>query len=224
MVSEVVKPNGQPAKVGIRERNKLERRSRIVHAARAVFQEKGFAAATTREIAERANVGTGTVFLYARDKRELLIMIINDEFDAMNERAVATVPRRASLVTQLVHYFAPQLRFWADDIELARLATAETHAALTRPRDGRAETERLHDRRIRTFAALTSIVAQAQERNGFDAACGPELAAHLIFDIHIGENRKWLSGEQPTYENGVERLREILTFALKGFGGTRASR
>jgi AcrR family transcriptional regulator len=218
------RPNPEaPAKLGIRERNKLERRARIVSAARSVFNEKGFAAATTREIAERANVGTGTVFLYARDKRELLIMIINDELDAMNERAVATAPRRAPLVTQLMHYFAPQLRFWADDIALARLATAETHAALTRPRDGRAETERLHDRRIKTFAALTSFVEQAQARNAFSPDCDPELVAHLIFDIHIGENRKWLSGEHPTYEDAMERLRIVLTFALKGFGGTRVS-
>jgi hypothetical protein len=149
-------------------------------------------------------------------------MIINDEFDAINERAVATVPGKASLVTQLVHYFAPQLRFWADDIALARLATAETHAALTRPRDGAPETERLHDRRVHTLAALTELVARSQRRNGFSADCDPELAAHLIFDIHIGENRKWLSRERPTYQNGVDRFREVLTFALKGFGGTRA--
>lgn len=206
-----------PAKLGVRERNKLERRSRIVQAAREVFRDKGFAAATTREVAERAGVGAGTIFLYARDKRELLVMIVNDQFDALNERAFATLPRNAPLVTQLVHYFSPQLRFWAKDIDLARVASAEMHAAWSRPPDAMPESERLHSRRGRTFEQLTDIVAQARRRKLVTRACDPELAAHLIFDVHIGENRKWMSGQKPAYREAVARLRKVLTFALQGF-------
>jgi AcrR family transcriptional regulator len=206
-----------PPATGVRERNKLERRQRIVQAAREVFREKGFAAATTREVAELAGVGAGTVFLYARDKRELLIMIVNDEFDALNERAYATIPRTAPIVTQLVHYFSPQLRFWSEDVGLARLTSNEMHAALSSPRTAMPESERLHNRRRKTFEQLTDIVAEARRRKLVTSACDPELAAHLIFDIHIGENRKWLSGEKPTYRDGVVRLRKVLTFALQGF-------
>ncbi len=35
--------------------------------------------ATARAICERADVATGTLFLYARDKRELLFLVFRDE-------------------------------------------------------------------------------------------------------------------------------------------------
>ena len=64
---------------GLRERQKTERRRRIEAAARAVFREKGYEAATTREIAARAEVSIGTLFAYAADKRDLLAMVYRDE-------------------------------------------------------------------------------------------------------------------------------------------------
>src|SRR5690606_35807052 len=64
---------------GLRERNKREKRARIERAARELFERKGFEAATARAIAARARVGLGTLFLYARDKRELLFLVFAEE-------------------------------------------------------------------------------------------------------------------------------------------------
>ena len=82
-----------PAKLGLRERGKLEKRRRIRQAARDVFLEKGYDDATTREIAERADVAIGTLFVYAKDKRDLLMMIINDDLDQLNQSLVETRAR-----------------------------------------------------------------------------------------------------------------------------------
>src|ERR1700687_1389220 len=60
----------QPPAGGLRERNKQEKLERIQHSARVLFTHKGFEETTTREIARRAGVGAGTLFLYAKDKRE----------------------------------------------------------------------------------------------------------------------------------------------------------
>ncbi|WP_256735273.1 helix-turn-helix domain-containing protein, partial [Variovorax sp. dw_954] len=82
------KPKSDPLPpVGLRARSKVDKRRRIMEAARAVFIEHGYDAATTREIAQRAEVSTGTVFVYARDKRDLLLQVVNDELDALNARA-----------------------------------------------------------------------------------------------------------------------------------------
>ena len=53
---------------GRREQNKLEKRARIIAAARALFKHKGFDATTTQEIAAAASVASGTIFTYARTK------------------------------------------------------------------------------------------------------------------------------------------------------------
>ena len=51
------------SELGRRERNKVEKLTRILDSARAVFAEKGEAAATTAEIADRADVSHATLFL-----------------------------------------------------------------------------------------------------------------------------------------------------------------
>ena len=69
--------------LGRRERGKIEKRRRICEATREVFRRKGYEAATTREIADLADVAIGTLFAYASDKRELLMMVINDDREAL---------------------------------------------------------------------------------------------------------------------------------------------
>lgn len=68
------------AQMGHRERNMLQKRSRILAAAAALFDERGFDGATTQEISDRADIATGTLFRYAPTKGQLLLMVFNEEF------------------------------------------------------------------------------------------------------------------------------------------------
>ncbi|WP_136053937.1 TetR/AcrR family transcriptional regulator [Microbacterium sp. K24] len=65
---------------GRRERNKQEKRERITSAAAELFAEHGIDEVTTQQIAERADVGTGTLFLYAKTKGELLLLVQNTHY------------------------------------------------------------------------------------------------------------------------------------------------
>ncbi len=60
-------------------------RLRILEAARAVFAERGFAKATAEEIANKANVGYGTFYLYFEDKRQALHTILAEVDDKLYE-------------------------------------------------------------------------------------------------------------------------------------------
>jgi len=63
--------------VGRRERNKQEKLDRITAAARELFTERGVDEVTTQEIADQADIGAGTLFLYAKSKGELLLLVQN---------------------------------------------------------------------------------------------------------------------------------------------------
>ena len=67
--------------VGRRERNKQEKLDRIVAAARELFADRGVDEVTTQQIAERADIGTGTLFLYAKTKGELLLLVQNSSYE-----------------------------------------------------------------------------------------------------------------------------------------------
>jgi AcrR family transcriptional regulator len=60
-----------------RRRNRIEdRRQQIVSAASTVFAEKGYQRATTREIADQADVSEGLIYSYFESKDHLLLAIL----------------------------------------------------------------------------------------------------------------------------------------------------
>lgn len=66
--------------VGRRERNKRAKLERIVAAASELFAEHGVDDVTTQQIAEKADIGSGTLFLYAKTKGELLLLVQNAHY------------------------------------------------------------------------------------------------------------------------------------------------
>ncbi|MGA0567363.1 TetR/AcrR family transcriptional regulator [Rathayibacter sp. KR2-224] len=65
---------------GRRERNKQEKLDRIMAGAKELFAERGVDDVTTQEIADRADIGAGTLFLYAKSKAELLLLVQNSTY------------------------------------------------------------------------------------------------------------------------------------------------
>jgi len=57
------------------ERKKTDKQRRILEAAIEIFADKGFAAASTSEIAQKAGVAEGTIFRHYKTKKELLLSI-----------------------------------------------------------------------------------------------------------------------------------------------------
>lgn len=81
-----------PTRLGRRERNKAEKRDRIVGAATTLFTERGYDNTTTQQVSEKADVAEGTLFRYAATKSELLLMVVNAKLRPVVEEAPNTDP------------------------------------------------------------------------------------------------------------------------------------
>src|SRR5471032_830719 len=81
------KPKPSRIKVAAKTRVSGDKYQRILDAAVSVFAEKGFHVARVSDVAERASVADGTIYLYFRNKEELLMTAINTAFDAFMSRA-----------------------------------------------------------------------------------------------------------------------------------------
>jgi len=57
------------------DKKKTDKQVRIVEAAIEIFSEKGFAATSTSEIAQKAGVAEGTIFRHYKTKKDLLLSI-----------------------------------------------------------------------------------------------------------------------------------------------------
>lgn len=74
-------------------------RDAIFEAAAELFEAKGYSGTNTKEIAENAGIGVGTLYFYFRDKRQLLLTMLADKvahyprLGMVNEEAVRRDPR-----------------------------------------------------------------------------------------------------------------------------------
>src|SRR5213592_3486907 len=91
--------------LGRRERNKQQKLDRITAAASELFAKYGVEEVTTQQIADKADIGTGTLFLYAKTKGELLLLVQNTHYAEALERGRAdaeTVPGVLDAVLAIV--------------------------------------------------------------------------------------------------------------------------
>lgn len=92
---------------GRRERNKQDKLDRITAAARELFTEFGVDDVTTQQIADKADIGTGTLFLYARTKAELLLLVQNSAYADALVRGTAAAERAAGTLDAVMAILRP---------------------------------------------------------------------------------------------------------------------
>jgi AcrR family transcriptional regulator len=196
---------------GLRERNKREKLERITRAARALFERKGFAATTAREIAERARVGTGTLFLYARDKRELLFLVFRDESQRLFEEADAASAARpdAPLPDALMELFGRFHDFYARQPELSAAIVQEL---FSRPY----EPERLGSLSREYGARVAARIERARARGELRADVPVADAAALCFAHYAFWTQTWLLSRLVPREEATRRLRDALRLQVEG--------
>lgn len=83
-------------------RDRVEEKERaILSAARAVFVKHGFERARMAEIARRAGVAEGTIYIYYKTKNDLLQAVVMQFWDGITDGAAKSVDSRADTFAQL---------------------------------------------------------------------------------------------------------------------------
>jgi len=199
-----------------RENGKLDKRRRIAAAARAAFSEFGYERANMRDIAKRAGVATGTLFLYAPDKRSLLLWILDEDLHRVTEvsfGALAAASPDDDVLDQFLFIFEARYRYWGSDPDLALhglIMARDSHAT---PESRIAYYE---NRRRPLQGRLTELVRTQQKRGTIRADEDPEIVAQLIHAIYNGALRVWLRSNDVDLARGVGELRQLLRLALEG--------
>ena len=99
----------EEAELGRRERNKNAKRERIVAAATELFAEHGFSGVTTQQISDRADVAAGTLFRYAANKAELILMVENATFEAALDAGTAAAAVHTDVIDAITALVLPVL-------------------------------------------------------------------------------------------------------------------
>lgn len=207
-----------------RENGKLDKRRRINEAARAVFTEFGYQRASMREIALRAGVATGTLFLYAPDKRNLLLWIVNDDLARVTATTFGDVKAGrvpGDLLEQLVYVFQARYEYGSTHPDLSLHALQEI---VIRPNvNGIPVSYGEHDRQVFVMREqVTDLVREHQRQGRISASEDAGAIARLMLAIYHAAIRNWLR-DSCDVAQGVAELRLLLRLAIEGCGGPSLS-
>jgi AcrR family transcriptional regulator len=204
-----------PAVAGLRERNKEKKRDALVRAGRALFLAKGFDETTTRAIAAKAGVASGTFFLYYREKRDLLFHLFRDEVSAVQEEAFASAPEDAPLVRRLSHVFGRFYAYYARNPRLSRVFLKELIFL------GEAEGGPMMSFTMSFIVRLAGVVADAKERGEVRASVDATQAATQAVALYMLGLIAWFNGISPSPELTLVQVESQLELLMSGIGKGR---
>lgn len=205
----------RPAKLSLREKHKRDKLRRINAAATKLFSEKGFEAATTREIAKRARVSQATVFQYAETKNELALLVFTGKLEQAHTTSFAALRPNMSLLQKLTTALAGAYQEFMKDPALSRalLKTAPEFQS-------GAHARRVLAIRGNMIGKLAEIVAEAKQSGVIGTDEDPGFVARdLIGSVHASV-RFWLAKDIADPSEGLADLRRIVKLHIRALEPT----
>jgi AcrR family transcriptional regulator len=106
--------------------SKMRTRQKVLESARALFIERGYEAATVRDIARWAGMSTGAVFANFQDKSDLFEAVVVEDFERVAERMRAAAAEPAALPDKLLNVFAASYDYYFDSLPLVQAMVAQS--------------------------------------------------------------------------------------------------
>ncbi len=187
-----------------------DKRGRILKAAVKVFARKGFHETKVAEIARAAGVADGTIYLYFKNKDDLLISVFEEHIDRLNadlRRDLHTFDDTAEKVRHIVRC---QLGVVHAERDLAEVLSI---------------TLRQSNRFLRQFAApkfsdyltiIAEVIAEGQRRGEVREDVAPRVVARALFGALDGLLMTWALGRSPAsrLERAALQVADILVRGL----------
>lgn len=201
-------PPGGPARS--RSEQKEDTKARVRLAALELFSTVGFDETTTKAVAERAGVASGTVFVHARDKVDLLCLVFLDLLRAATEEGFSRVDDDAPLLEQLLSVFSALFETYGANERIAR-PFIRVFPGTDGP-NGRL----LNNLTFEFLGRVAALVTRAQARGEVDASVQPLLLAQNIFALYFFALMSWMSGYTTVSTALDPGLRMALELQLRG--------
>ena len=169
--------NPSKSKPSRRERSKADKMRRILAAGEKLFSKQGFDGTTVQQIADEADVGVGTLFLYISDKSELLLRLFHYTTDLELGQAVRRMKAGRKFLPAVRRFLEDLILPYEKDRELAKVFWREF---LFHKGEVRAELDKQASEILR---ALAEVIAIGQKRGEIDQRVDSAVGALQLYAI-----------------------------------------
>ncbi len=199
--------------LGLRERHKIEKLDRITIATQELFSRLGYDGTTLREIADKSGVALGTLSLYAKDKRDLILLLFNRNIPLLMNAGWARVSPAQSLEQNMLAFFQPFYSAYAKDLTLYRIIL--NHGQLADQSAG-IHTQEFVRIRVSLLASLVEIILQARAKGECLDDGDVQLQARSFYNLFFAAVRWWIYTPQPKVKAGLAEQKALFALLIRG--------
>jgi len=170
---------------------KNNRREQIIDAAIKVFADKGFYNAKVADVAHTAGVADGTIYLYFKNKDDLLISLFESKMEMILARFNATLQTAPSATEKLKRFIQLHFQMIEQDQNLAEVFQVELRQSSKFLKD-------YHNQKFIDFLnVIGQIIKEGQQSGEFRNNVRINTTKLAIFGAVDEIARQWLLTPEP---------------------------
>ncbi|MBU8869298.1 MAG: TetR family transcriptional regulator [Gemmatimonadales bacterium] len=186
------------------------KRERILDAAVVEIARRGYHSTTVAMIAKRAGVADGTIYLYFKNKEQLLFSLFDRAMGRFISEGKASLEQAASAREKLIRIVELHLTLVGQDRDLAIITQVELRHSL-----------HFMDQLSRTLVGeylgiLAQVVIQGQQEGDFRSDLDPVFAAKSIFGVLDEMATDWILSHRNTRLES--KSASVVEFLFGGLG------
>jgi len=189
--------------------NPPDKRRRILDAAVSVFAQNGFYNAKVSQIAKEAGVAYGTIYLYFKNKEDILIQVFIDAMDEILRRQDEALADITDPIVKLRTFIRVHFASVAESRAMAEVITVEL----------RQSSKFMRNTDMKPFGRYLSMIARIIEEGvraeAFSRSSDPRLIARAIFGAVDELALEWaMSDRHSSLDEASSRVADLFLSGL----------
>ncbi|MFQ3542562.1 TetR/AcrR family transcriptional regulator [Halobacillus rhizosphaerae] len=180
----------------------------IIDAAVEVIAENGYHSSQVSKIAKKAGVADGTIYLYFKNKEDILVSLFQDKMGQFIEKIEQETNARQTAEEKLLKLVETHFEQLSADHHLAIVTQLELRQSNKELR------QKINEVLKRYLAVIDQIVEEGVEENLFRRNMDPRLVRQMIFGTLDETVTNWVMKEQRY--NIFEQAEEVHTLLVHG--------
>ncbi|MFH1357206.1 MAG: TetR/AcrR family transcriptional regulator [bacterium] len=183
-----------------------EKYQKIIDAAIKVFAKKGFFHAKVADVAKQADVADGTIYLYFKNKDDLLISIFENSMDNFLSEAKKKIATQESVKDKLKEFLTLHLTLLEKNQKLATVLQLELRSS------HKFMTEYKADKFFQYLRLIEELIIEGQQQGLFKPNLNPHIVTRAIFGAVDEIALEWVLMKKKSYvlEEAADQLTQLL--------------
>ncbi|RME53400.1 MAG: TetR/AcrR family transcriptional regulator [Deltaproteobacteria bacterium] len=180
-----------------------DKHERIIQAAIAVFAEKGFFHAKVSQIARRAGVADGTIYLYFKNKEDILISIFEEKMEEVITDMKEVLSGESDAITKLKRFVHHHLLLVERDPDLAEVFHIELRQS------NKFMKAYVPVKFFEYLDLLSDLIVEGQRAGQIRKDVVPQIARRAIFGALDEISLRWVVARRAARTEEGERYSEL---------------